>query len=334
MEERKGIRVDGLFVGLILAFFLSLSFSHLGTTWAADWMPKSEVTFIVPYAPGGATDPISRMLVVEAEPLLKQKLVVVNKGGSAGAIGTAEIAQAKPNGYTIGLSSANAAVFQALVGRLPYKTPADYTPIIKVSDVPATMAVLPNAPWKNIKELVEDGKKRPDQISIGSSGRFSSSDLPVHELMLKTGVKFNMVPFSGGGEALVAAMGGHVNAFVSTPLNIAPQVKAGKLRCLTVFQKGRNALFPDVLSTVELGYNVTHPLSYFVMGPKGLDEGALKTHHKVFLEVVKGKKWEDFANQNGFVVDPVGLADLTKELNEWKATYEMLIRELKIEVAK
>jgi tripartite-type tricarboxylate transporter receptor subunit TctC len=70
------------------------------------------------------------------------------------------------------------------------------------------------------------------------------------------------------------------------------------------------------------------------MGPKGLDEGALKTYHKVFLEVVKGKKWEDFANENGFVVDPVGLADLTKELNEWSATYEMLIRELKIEVAK
>ena len=228
MKKRR--RVDGLLVCLMMAFFLTLSFSHLEMTWAADWMPTSEVTFIVPYAPGGATDPISRMLAVEAEPLLKQKLVIVNKGGSAGAIGTAEIAQAKPNGYTIGLSSANAAVFQTLVGKLPYKTTADYTPILKVADVPATMAVLPNAQWKNIKELVEDSKKRPDQISIGSSGRFSSSDLPVHELMLKTGAKFNMVPFAGGGEALVAAMGGHVNAFVSTPLNIAPQVQAGKLR--------------------------------------------------------------------------------------------------------
>jgi tripartite-type tricarboxylate transporter receptor subunit TctC len=111
-------------------------------------------------------------------------------------------------------------------------------------------------------------------------------------------------------------------------------VKAGKLRCLAVFQKGRNALFPDVLSTVEMGYNVTHPLSYFIISPKGLDGEALKTYHKVFLEVVKGKKWQDFADQNGFEVDPVGLADLTKELNEWNATYEMLIRELKIEVAK
>jgi len=329
---KKRIRGDSLFVCLILAFFLCLSFSHLEMTWAADWMPKSEVTFIVPYAPGGATDPISRMLALEAEPLLKQKVVIVNKPGAAGAIGTVEVVQAKPDGYKIGLSSANAAVFQALVSKLPYKTTADYQPILKVAQVPATVAVLPDAPWKNFKELVEDAKKRPEQISIGSSGRFSSSDLPVHELMLKTGVKFYMVPFSGGGEALIAALGGHVNAFISTPLNISPQVKAGKLRALTVFQKGRNPLFPDVLSTVESGYEVTHPIVYFVIGPKGLDKGALETYHKVFLEVVKGKKYQDFANQNGFELEPLGPADLTKELDQWRATYQMLIRELKIDV--
>jgi tripartite-type tricarboxylate transporter receptor subunit TctC len=191
---------------------------------------------------------------------------------------------------------------------------------------------LPGAPWKNFKEFMEDAKKRPDQISIGSSGRFSSSDLPVHELMLKTGVKFNMVPFTGGGEALVATIGGHVNAVVSTPLNISPQVKAGKLRALTVFQKGRNPLFPDVLSTVESGYEVTHPIVYFVMGPKRLDKGALDTYHRVFLQVVKGTKYLEFSKENGFVIDPLGPADLTKELDQWVTTYQMLIRELKIEV--
>ena len=336
MKERKRIRADGLFVCLISAFFLSLSISHLEMTWAAEvaaWMPKSEVIFIVPYAPGGATDPISRMLAQEVEPLLKQKVVIVNKEGASGAIGTAEVVQAKPNGYKIGLSSANAAVFQALKSKLPFKTTADYQPILKVAEVPATVAVLPGAPWKNFKEFMEDAKKRPEQINIGSSGRFSSSDLPVHELMLKTGVKFNMVPFSGGGgEALIAAIGGHVHAVVSTPLNISPQVKAGKLRALTVFQKGRNPLFPDVLSTVESGYEVTHPIVYFVMGPKGLDKRALDTYHKVFLQVVKGTKYLDFAKTNGFVVDPLGPADLTKELDQWMATYQMLIRELKIDV--
>ena len=335
MKERKRIRGDGLFVCLILAFFLNLFPSHLevtGVAEAAAWMPKSEVTFIVPYPPGGATDPISRMLALEAEPLLKQKVVIVNRGGAAGAIGTAEVAQAKPDGYKIGLSSANAAVFQALVSKLPFKTPADYQPILKVAEVPATVAVLPGAPWKNFKEFVEDAKKRPDQISIGSSGRFSASDLPVHELMLKTGVKFNMVPFTGGGEALVATIGGHVHAVVSTPLNISPQVKAGKLRALTVFQKGRNPLFPDALSTVESGYEVTHPIVYFVMGPKGLDKGALETYHKVFLQVVKGTKFLEFTKANGFVLDPLGPDDLTKELNQWITTYQMLIRELKIDV--
>ena len=152
--------------------------------------------------------------------------------------------------------------------------------------------------------------------------------------MLKTGVKFNMVPFSGGGEALIAAIGGHVHAVVSTPLNISPQVKAGKLRALTVFQKGRNPLFPDVLSTVESGYEVTHPIVYFVMGPKGLHKGALDTYHKVFLQVVKGTKYLDFAKTNGFALDPLGPADLTKELDQWMATYQMLIREVKIDVKK
>ena len=337
MKERKGRVREGLLVCLALASFLIASMAHLERTWAAEagaWMPKSDVTFIVPYPPGGATDPISRMLALEAEPLLKQKVVIVNRGGAAGAIGTAEVAQAKPDGYKIGLSSANAAVFQALVTKLPFKTTADYQPILKVADVPATVAVLPGAPWKNFKEFVEDARKRPDQISIGSSGRFSSSDLPFHELMLKTGVKFNMVPFTGGGEALIATIGGHVQAVVSTPLNIAPQVKAGKLRALTVFQKGHNPLFPDVLSTVESGYDVTHPVVYFIIGPKGLDKRALDTYHKVFLQVVKGKKYGDFAKENGFMLDPLGPAELTKELDQWMATYQMLIRELKIDVKK
>lgn len=346
-EMKEIIRGVNLFVCLILAFFLSLSFSHLELTWAAEkteiskvagaagWMPKSAVTFIVPWVPGSTTDPISRMLAREIEPLLKQNVVVVNKGGASGTIGTAEIFQAKPDGYKIGLSSANSAVFQALIKKLPYKTAADYQPILKIAEVPTTIAVLPNAPWKNFTELMEDAKKRPGQISIGSSGRFSSSELPVHELMLKTGVKFNTVPFSGGGgEAITAALGGHIDVIVSTSVSLFPHVQAGKLRALTVFQKGRNHLFPDVPSTVELGYKVTHPIMYFVVGPKGLDKGALDTYHKLFLEVVKGTKFIDFAKVNGFVLDPLGPADLTKELYKWMDTYQMLIQEVKIDVQK
>lgn len=301
---------------------------------AEAWLPKSDVTFIVPMAPGGAQDPISRMLAQESEPLLKQKVVVVNREGAASTVGTAEVVQAKTDGLKIGLSTAAAIAWEPQVTKLPYGGVKDMQPIIKLAEVPATMAVVPNAPWKNIKDFVEDARKNPGKYSVTASGRYSGTDLPLWHLKLVTGIDFNNVPAGSGAEAITRVMGGHTNIGTSTPVNINPQVKAGKLRVLTVFQKDRHYFFPDVPTTVEMGYNVTLPLVYFVAGPKGLDKPILDSYYNIFSQVIKSAKFRQFAEDSGYSLDPIGPAELTKELTEWEKIYGDLIRELKIEIKK
>lgn len=301
---------------------------------AQAWVPKSEITFVVPMAPGGAQDPISRLLAQESEPLLKQKVVVVNKPGAASTVGTADVIQSKPDGYKIGLSTAAAVAWEPQVGKLPYKDTNDYTPIIKLSEIPATVAVRPDAPWKNIKDFVEDARQRPGKLSVTVSGRYSGSDLPLWRLKLLTKVDFNNVPAGSGGEALTRVLGGHADAVSSTPVNIRPQAEAGKLRVMAVFQKGRNAFFPDVPSPVELGYDVTLPIVYFVIGPKGLDKTIVDSYYRVFSEVLKSPKFQQFAKENGYTLDPIGPEELRKELQQLEKQYGELIRELKVEVKK
>lgn len=301
---------------------------------AEVWLPKSEVTFIVPMAPGGAQDPISRMLAQESETLLKQKVVVVNRAGAASTVGTAELVQAKTDGLKIGLSTAAAIAWEPQVTKLPYSGVKDIQPIIKLAEVPATMAIAPDAPWKNIKDFVEDARKNPGKFNVTASGRYSGTDLPLWHLKLVTGVDFNNVPAGSGGEAITRVMGGHADVGTSTPVNINPQVKAGKLRVLTVFQKDRHYFFPDVPTTVEMGYNVTLPLVYFVAGPKGLDKPIVDSYYNIFSQVIKSAKFQQFAKDSGYSLDPIGPDELTKELTEWEKIYGDLIRELKIEIKK
>jgi len=339
MDRRDFLKLLGVAAGAAALGGTATACGTLGQSGASGpggaWTPKNEITFIIPYAPGGATDPISRTLAAETEPIIKQKFVMVNKEGASGTVGTATVIGSKPDGYTVGLSSANALAFQPQVSRLTFNSTADYQPIIKVAEVPNVLAVRAEAPWKTFQEMVDDAKKRPGEITVGTSGRFSSGDMPVQDFMLKTGVKLNSVPYSGGGgEAMTALLGGHVDALCSTPLSIAPQVQAGKLRALLVFAKTGIPLFKGTPSSVESGYNVLQTTVYLVIGPKGLDKSIADFYYNAFSQAIKGPNFQKFAQENGFITDPIGPADMTKELDDWYKNYADLIRELKIEVKK
>ncbi len=299
------------------------------------WAPKSEITFLVPFSPGGTNDPIARALAQASEPILKQKFVVVNKPGANGTLGISEVVQSKPDGYKIGIASQTITTFEPQFMSLPFNSPQDYQPLVKITELPVILCVRPDAPWKTLKDFLDDAKKRPGEIRYGSSGRYAAMDLPMQELLMVAKADVTSVPFTGGGgEAITAVLGGHVEAVVSSPLSLAPQVQAGTLKALTVIHKDRSSLFPNTPTVVEAGYNVSHPVMYFAIAPKGMDASIVGTYRSALADAIKSPSFQQFAKENGFVTEPLTPEELTKELDEWYKNYERLIRELKIEVKK
>ena len=228
------------------AFCASVAF---GQTW-----PTRPVTFVVPFPPGGSTDVAARVLSDHLSRSLGQTVLVTNRGGGGGALGTAEVAHAKPDGYTI-LFGANAITLLHLgTKNLPYDTLRDFSAITQVSTQPNAIAVHPSVPASNIKELIAYAKMNPGKLSYAHPGEGSSQHLAAERLWQLAGVKLTGVPYRGGGQAVQDLLGGHVQVAVlgSTPL-IAQQ-KAGKIRILAFTSKERFDEFPEIPTLEDEGF--------------------------------------------------------------------------------
>ncbi len=295
--------------------------------------PAQDITFIVPYAPGGTTDPVSRMLAQESEPLLNRKIIIVNKPGAAGSVGTVEMVQAKPDGYTIGLTAMATVALQPQVSKLPFGGPEDYQPIINVVELPNVLVVKGDAPFKTLDEFVAEARRRPGDLRVSNSGGMGTAELAMIDLKRVANIQLTDVPFSGGGgEAITALLGGHVEATSSYPGTVLPHVQAGKLRALAILGKARNPLLPDVPSAAELGYNMTVPGTiYFVIGPKGMNKAAVDKLYDAFSTAIKSPNFQKFAKENGEITDPVGPEELDKRIREYWVVYEKILKELKVE---
>jgi putative tricarboxylic transport membrane protein len=246
---------------------------------AADF-PTKEVQIIIPYASGGATDLIFRALAATTGKYLGKAVIVVNRPGGGGAVGCTEAAQAKPDGYTL-LSAITPLTI------LPHQVKTAFTyksfePVINVVKDPGMFLVRSDAPWKSLKEFLDYAKKNPDMITVGNSGAGGGVHLIALAFEKTAGVKFNHIPFAGGGPSVTALLGGHINAVSVSPPEGIEHVKAGKLKIIALFAEKRFELFPDVPTVKEQGVD-------FVMGqwrglaaPKGTPPDAIKKLHDAF----------------------------------------------------
>lgn len=248
---------------------------------AATAARAKTVTLIVPYPPGGAVDQLGRLIAEKIEPALGATVVVDNRGGAGGSIGTGALARAAPDGATLGLLN----VTQMIVNRylyasLPYDPDKDLTPITRVAS--GTILCVANADiarergWKTFEDLIAWSKANPDKVRIGSSGVGTISHLGVELIKAKTGAKIVFVPYKGGGPALVDLLGGVVEIMFDVPPVLIPHVKEGKLVALAVGSRERMAALPDVpsmkdFSDLGLG-EVDIQTWYAVAGPKGLPD--------------------------------------------------------------
>jgi tripartite-type tricarboxylate transporter receptor subunit TctC len=239
---------------LVLVALLGISG---GVVAAQEAYPNRAITIVAPFPPGGVADLTARPVAAALEKTLKAPVGVVNKTGAAGAVGMQYVATSKPDGYTLLLALSSISIIpeaDKLFGRPPAFTVDQFEPIALISADPTILVVRTESPWKTAGEFIEDARKRPDQISYSSSGIYGTLHMAMELLQQATGIKLRHVPFPGGGPAVTALLGGHVDALASGPSVVLPQIKAGKLRALAGWGEQRIAALPDVPTFKELGY--------------------------------------------------------------------------------
>lgn len=223
----------------------------------ADY-PTKPVTMVVPFPPGGVADITARPLAEAMGRMLKQPVIVENKAGAGGGVGMGYVAKAKPDGYVVLLALSSISIIpeaDKILGRAPMFALNQLVPIARFTADPTVLAVRADSPWKSAKDMVDAAKKAPGGIPYGSSGNYGTMHVPMEMLTAAADVKMLHVPYSGAGPAVVALLGGSVDALSTGPSSVMGHVKAGKIRVLASWGDKRLAALPDVPTLKELGYN-------------------------------------------------------------------------------
>jgi tripartite-type tricarboxylate transporter receptor subunit TctC len=230
-------------------------------TAASAQYPDHSITMVVPFPPGGVADTVARPVADAMSRELKQPVVIENKPGAGGGIGMAQVAKAKPDGYTIMMSLASLTVLpeaDKILGREPMYQVNQLKPIARFTADPTVFAVRADAPWKTLADFIADAKKNPGKFTYGSSGNYGTMHVPMEMFAGATGVKLVHVPYTGAGPAIVGLLGGQVDALATGPASIVQHVKGGKVRVLAHWGDVRLVALPDVPSLKELGTNVEY----------------------------------------------------------------------------
>jgi tripartite-type tricarboxylate transporter receptor subunit TctC len=238
---------------------------------ANDTYPSRPITMVVPFAPGGSTDAIGRIVAAGLSLVLGQAVVVENRAGAGGSIGTAAIAHAPPDGYTIGIGTASTlAINPAAYGNLPFDVLDDLVPIGNIADVPNIMSVNPSVEASDMASFIALARARPGKLSYASAGNGSVSHLLGEQFKLATGADIVHVPYRGIGPALTEAVGGQVEVIYDNLPTSLPLVLDGSLRPLAVSGEKRVSALPHVPTFAEAGLEDMNWMAFFgLVAPKG-----------------------------------------------------------------
>jgi tripartite-type tricarboxylate transporter receptor subunit TctC len=208
---------------------------------------------VVPYAPGGGTDVIARHLAVRMSESFKRQVVVDNRAGANGIIGTEHVANAPADGYTVLFVSNPHVINPSAYAKLPYDTVRDFAPVTMAAYSPYILVAHNSLPARNIRELITLAKAKPGQIDYASGGTGSSAQLAMELLALLTGIKFREIPYKGAGPALTAVISGEAALVFGNALTVKPHIQSGRLRALGTASPKRSSSAPDLLTIAEAG---------------------------------------------------------------------------------
>jgi tripartite-type tricarboxylate transporter receptor subunit TctC len=269
---------------------LLLSLVAVGTS--AQAFPDRPIRIVVPYVPGGSTDLLSRLLGDTASETLGQNVIVENRPGAGGMLGTTFVAKSAPDGHTIVICTVGTCAVNPTLFKHPgYDILKDFAPVILIGGVMNVFVVNNSVPAKDIKELIALAKANPGKLTFGSGGIGNSPHMTLELLAFRTGVKINHIPYKGSGAAIIDVVGGHVDMMVENEPSIQPYVKSGRLRGVAVTGAKRSPGLPAVQTMVEQGFTdfVVEPWFAF-LAPVKTPRAAVDKLNAAFNTALKNPK--------------------------------------------
>ncbi len=257
-----------------VALLLIASFTA-GASLGQDY-PSKPVRIVVPFAPGGSTDVLARLVGQKLGERWGQPVLVENRAGAGGNIGADQIAKSAPDGYSLLLGGVPHAISASLYPKLPYDLARDLTPIAEIASFPSAIVLHPSLPAHSVTELIALARARPGQLSFGSAGVGSPNHLALELFKTMAGVSMTHVPYKGSGQLIGDLLAGQVQlASMGTPVAL-PHVQSGKLRAIAVTGAARSSLLPEVPTVSEAGLPGFEVTSWYgVFGPAGLPAGVV-----------------------------------------------------------
>ena len=241
------------------ALAFAAAFALVDTAPAQTSYPDKPITMIVPFPPGGVADTVARPVADALSRELKQPVVVENRAGAGGAVGIGTASRAAPDGYTVLLSLSSISILpeaDKILGRKPAFQLNQFKPIARFTADPTVLVVRADAPWKTFADFLADVRANPGKYNYGSSGNYGTMHVPMEMLKAEAGFRMTHIPYTGAGPAVVALLGGQVDALASGPSTVVQQIHAGKLRALAHWGEHPLSALPSVPSLKQLGHPV------------------------------------------------------------------------------
>jgi tripartite-type tricarboxylate transporter receptor subunit TctC len=315
-------------IGITLSVLGLSSFSAL-----ADSYPNKPVKIVIPYAAGGGSDAVARIMSPHLKNILSQSIVVENKGGVGSTIGTESVAKSEPDGYTLLINTDVIAIMPLLFKKLNFDPQKDFIPISFITTAPMVLVANPSFPVNSVKELIALAKKSPGEISLATPGAGSPQDLASILLANKAQIKFNAINYKGNGPALVDVLAGHVNVAIFTLSTVKEYAKSGKLKVLAVIGAKRSSLAPEIISLTEAGLpDVEVSSRYLILAPAKTPKEIVTKLEKDFSKLAENKNYQTELLNLGFETLSTTSAETTEILNKEIAKWTPILKNLDISI--
>jgi tripartite-type tricarboxylate transporter receptor subunit TctC len=287
----------------------------------ADY-PTRPVRLIIPFPPGGSNDVVGRVIAQHLGDVLGKQVIVDNRGGAGGVVGTEQAAHAAPDGYTLlGISLAHAV--NPWLYKLPYDPIKAFAPIGIMGKGPVVLSVNPTLPVHSVKELIAMAKQKPGDLQYASAGVGSFQHLSAELFKLTAAVDLLHIPFKGGGPAMVDVMGGHTKVMFSSLVQTTPNIKSGKLRALGVGGTERSKVLPDIPTIAEAGVPSYESVNWWgIVAPAGTPAPIIEKLHAALSKAQDNPEAQKYFDNEGAVIVRMSTEEFGKymvsEMNKWE----------------
>jgi tripartite-type tricarboxylate transporter receptor subunit TctC len=294
---------------------------------AADY-PNKPIELVVPFGAGGGTDVLARVVAEAAKKHSSQPITVINKPGATGSIGLSDVVAAKPDGYKIAMVTVEMAIIPHM-GIAKFSPENDFTPLVRLNADPVVLTVSADSPWKTIEDLVDASKKSKDPIKFGNAGTGGVSHLAAAALQQKIGTTFTHVPFQGNAPAVIALLGGHIDAVTASPSEVFTFVQTGKLRALAVLADQRiGGAFAQVPTLKERKIDLAMGTWRGLAAPKGIPPEVLAKLNAIALKTANEPAVKEAMDKQNLGYSVADGDTFRKQIAADSSLYKQLIEQM------